>query len=291
MANKIPDAYNDDFYDWIDNTLDKSGLVIPGKHPHGAKTVGKQIEGDLYQSLKRKINGYLASISENAPQHEVYHEIMSIVKDWQDSMSGKLGVAFDDLYLWGMTSGIVDAGIKPAMGLADKLAMEFIKINPKRIGERINQFSQTLVDKFREVIVESYTPTGIFDVGNLVSECGKIVTTERYKLERIVRTETASISNYGRILGWERDEYKDYYNYNWNASPDNRVKPISMWRMKNNPYTFDEIKFLWENQEQFILGKWFNDVFNQRCSISRSPREEKYTGNRFEGNTEFRQTM
>ena len=136
MTDRAPDAYSDDFYDWVDDTINKAGLAIPGKHPHGAKLVGKQVEGDLYRSLKQKISGYLASVSHTTPQHEVYHDVMMIVTDWQKSMLNKIDVAFEDLYLWGMTSGVVDAGVKPVVDLADKMAMEFIKINPKRISNR-----------------------------------------------------------------------------------------------------------------------------------------------------------
>lgn len=287
----LPDAYTEQFYDWVDDTIQKAGLSLPGKMPRGAKTVGKQLEADLYRTLRSKIDGFLKSVGSNAPKHEVYYEIMEIVVDWQRVVAKQLGESFEKIYLWGLAAGIADSQVQPVVGMADKMAMEFIKANPNRIGSAINQFSNEIVSKFRSVIEVSYTPEGEFELSQLVRSCGKIVADERYKLERIVRTETASVSNYGRILGWEKDEYRYFYDYNWNAAIDNRSKPISILRMRGGPYTFDEIKFLWENQEQLINGKWFNDVFNQRCSISRTPREDIFTGNRFEGNINYKQTL
>jgi hypothetical protein len=117
------------------------------------------------------------------------------------------------------------------------------------------------------------------------------VNSERWKLERIVRTETAQSSGAGRFMGWGRDDEKHYYEYLWLNPADNRSKEISIERVEGNPYTYDEARFLWENQEQLINGKWQNDVYHQRCSIARYPRNEEFVGNRFDGREdEFRRT-
>jgi len=290
-STEPPDAYSIEIYDWIEDTIQLGGLSIPGKHPRGVKILGKQLEADLYGSLRDKVWAYLETVTKDVPQYEVINNVTEIVRSWQEGVSEKLGAAFDDLYALGMTAGIIDSGVMPTFGVADKLAMEFIKLQPDRIGSRIVLFAQDIVEKFRPIIANSYTAEGIFDVGHLTRELGKVVKTERYRLERIVRTETASISNAGRIVAWHKDPFKDYYSYSWNASLDNRTKPISLLRMKGGPYTLDEITFLFEHQEQIINGRWAADQYNNRCSVSRTPIENEWRGNRFLRRADFRETM
>ncbi len=271
IKKSAPDAYSSEVYDWIDETLEKAGLKIEGKHPGKASQIGKQVESQLYSSLWRKINDYLSKLSPDTPQHEAVHQLHDIVNEWVEEVSKQVDDAVESLYLKGWVAGLIDSGVvKPSMDLVDKMAMEFIKNNPYRIGSRIRVFADDIVEKFRQIIINSYTPEGEFALNELVKQMKEVVPAERYKLERIARTETAAVSNMGRINGWDLDEDKYYYEYHWNAVRDNRAKPISIWRMENNPWTFDDIVFLWTHQEQFIGGKWWPDQYNQRCSVSRS---------------------
>ena len=294
-SSDMPDPYSIDMYEWVDDTIQKTGLVIPGKHPRGSKKVGKQIEADLYYSLRDKINDYISSIPSYANQNDVINGVTDIVHSWQETMSGNISQAFEDIYIKGVVAGILDAGVRPTMGVADKLAMEFVKDNPNRIGERIVLFSEEIIEKFRPIISESYGPEGEFDVNALVGKMKKVVNTQRYKLERIARTETANVSGAGRFIGWSKDPDRYTYNYFWRNTIDNRSKPISLWRGKQNPLTFSEALYLWEHQTQNMGGKigLQSDMYNQRCTVSRSPRDEleDYKGNRWEGDINFVLTM
>jgi len=124
-----------------------------------------------------------------------------------------------------------------------------------------------------------------------MKEMREVVPAQRYQIERIVRTEVATVSNSGRLLGWSEDPYKYYYDYIWNATYDNRSKYISIWRGNQNPLTYDEALFLWEHQSQIFNGREQNDTFNQRCALSRSPIEFERKGNRWEGDGTFIQTL
>jgi len=160
----------------------------------------------------------------------------------------------------------------------------FIKANPMRIGSRIVTFSQDLVEKFRPIIANSFTAEGIFNVDYLTNELNKVVPAKRYLLERIVRTEVAAISQVGRLIGWNSDNYKHFYNYRWNSTRDNRTKPISLRRAAGNPYAWCEICWLWERQEELRPnGRREVDWPNQRCSLSRTPSDTEVRGFRFRG--------
>lgn len=284
---EMPDAYSADVYDWVDNTLAKAGMTIGGDQPRGAKSVGRQLEADLYRGLNDRMDAYLTALSVDKPQHEIVNEVDDLVRQWQQQVSADLDKAFEELYQRGFMAGVLDTGVRPAEKTADRNALAFIRANPNRIGSRIKIFASGLVEKFRPIIAGAYTAEGTYSLRALYDQMKEVVPAERYKLERIVRTETASVSNNGRISAWEQDPYKYFWDYHWNASPDNRVKLISMWRMNHGPYTLDEIKFLWEHQGQVIAGKQWWDMYNQRCAVSRSPRDDEWKGNRFEGSQEF----
>lgn len=289
----------DSIYDWVDNKLEEGGFhfeniskqLIEGKPPRGAKSLGSEIEANLYDSLSTRVKGYLDTVSPNADQTEVLNGVMDTVSSWQEEVSKTLSEQTDNLYMRGFVAGSVDAGVKPAMNLADRAALEFIKANPNRIGSRIKIFAEDLIGEFRTVIANSYSPEGTFNLDTLTKEMMESVDDDRYRIERVIRTETASVSNSGRLAAWEKDEDRLFYNYLWNSAMDNRTKPISLWRYRNGPYSFEEIKHLWENQEQKIGDHWFADQYNQRCSISRSPIDSENTGNRFKGlEADFRRT-
>jgi len=285
------DPYSEDVYDWVDDTIKKAGLVIPGNHPSGARRIGRQLETHLYTELKNLVDKYLGSVTSKTPQFQVVNEVLDIVDAWQEAMRQSIAEGFDDLYIRGVLAGIIDSTVMPAFGIADKLSMEFIRRNPQRIGDKIVIFAEDIVARFRPIIAESYTAEGVFNVENMVGELREVVTTQRYKLERIVRTETAMVSGAGRFIGWSKDPDRYFYNYFWQATRDNRTKVISSWRSQQNPLSYDEALFLWENQMQLINDYWWDDSYNQRCTISRSPINEEKRGNRWEHDQNFKLTM
>lgn len=290
LINPVPDPYSIDIYSWIDTQIDKAskkGLKIPGKYPKKSKKLGIQVEGKLYRELISQVNQYLDNIHPGMTQTEILVGTEDIISRWVDEQSVKLDDIFRELHSKGFLAGAMASGVKPAMKVADKLALEWLSRNPERLGGSIKEFSLDLVEKFRGIIAESFGPEGSFSVDELTNRLSEETKTQRYKLERIVRTEVATVSGMGRLLGWSKDPDKYYYEYVWINPMDHRSKPVSRWRVENNPYTFDEAAFLWANQGQNISGKIFWDMYNQRCSISRRPINNEFKGNRFQGNTDF----
>ena len=108
----------------------------------------------------------------------------------------------------------------------------------------------------------------------------------------MLKTETARTANWGLLKAWNEDPDKYKFSYFWNSVIDERTKNISKMRYENNPYSLDEIKFLWEHQIQKIDKEYVSDVWNQRCWPSRELINYKYKSNRFRGQEfNFRRTL
>ena len=291
----MPDPYSEEFYSYIDDTLQKAGLIIQGQQPRGAKSIGKSIEARLYRDLQEAVEDFLNSLTGNETREEVLAGIRVIIEKWEQTSLPAAESAFEALFKRGFTAGAVSAGVLERMGAGDINAMNVLKQGKYRIGERIKLFADEEIKEFQKIVWNSFTPEGVFSLEHLVKEMHDKVPAERFKLERIARTEVASVSSTGRLWAWmQNPEEREYYFYHWNSVPDNRQKAISKLRSSYGNMSFEEIKFLWFHQSQYIpdLKRWENDVFNQRCSISRTPSDEKVTGNRFEGQEYlFRKTM
>ncbi len=285
-----PDPYSDLYYDWVD--LQLGGVSIPGQHPKGAKVIGKQIEADLYGSLLKSVEQYLDGLPISTTRSEMVNGVSDIVDQWAKEVGDKVSLAFDNLYRMGLKAGILDAGIRSTTGIANELVLEFIRQHPNTIAAKVVLFSDDLKTRMNKVISSSFTADyEDYDLNHIIKDLKKEVKGQRYQLERIARTETASISNAGRLLGWSKDEEKYLYKYHWNNVKDGRSKEISLMRGEGNPYTYDEILFLWQHQKQMIGDKWQDDTFNQRCSLSRSPNDEEFRGNRFSDSVGFAETL
>jgi hypothetical protein len=232
-------------------------------------------------------NDFLDKVQPKTPQHEIIHGLGDVIEKWARDMSLTMSEAFDKLYKAGFFAGVISTGVVPAMSLADELALRLLKTDPNRLGGKIKLFSQDVTSRFNKIISQAYTPEGKFSLHGMMKEMREVVPAQRFQIERIIRTEVASVSNIGRLLGWSEDPNRYFYDYLWNSTYDNRMKMISLIRANGNPYTFDEIKHLWENQAQTVQGKIMNDVYNQRCSLSRTPIDFERKGNRFNGDMSF----
>lgn len=290
--NDFPDPYSPEVYSWIDNQLTLGGVSIGGNHPRGSKIIGKNIEQHLYGTLQDAVDDYLKSLTGSETQTEAIEEIRSIIDIWSKENLPIADKAFEELFKRGFSAGVISASGK--LGTSDEIAMKILKDGKYRIGNRITLFGDSAIKDFSDVITQSYTPEGKFELDSMIKDMNTLVPSKRYELERIARTETAQVSNLGRIWSWDQDPERFNYQYFWNFVPDNRVKEISRIRSLGNPYDADGIKFLWLHQEQQLSnGKWQSDVFNQRCSVSRSPVDEEFRQpDRFNGEeTMYRKTV
>lgn len=292
LASPPEDVFKEEFYDWID-LMQKSGVSIGGNQPKGTKQIGKGIEMRLYSSLWDAVSDLLSKLTGKESKAEVLRGVREIVSKWESEGLPAVENAFGELFKRGFGAGITSTGLPTKMGTQDISAMKAIQEGRYRIGERIRAFADESIKEFQDVVTKAYTPEGVFDLDNMVKEMRSKVEGDRYKLERIARTETSNISNVGRLWAYNQDPDKYYYKYYWNSTPDKRRREMKKLRSGGNPYTFDEIKFLWLNNEQQVPGVgWQMGAINCRCSVSREPSDEELKGDRFEGNKHlFRKTM
>ena len=278
-----PDAYTNELYSWADSQLEKAEARVEKVGPENAKVLGQRVESRLYTTLQGEIEDYLNSLVGTESEEEILTEVHNLLNKWQAGSVPLVESTFKSLFTRGFIAGAIASGFPGKLGSNDVNALKVLEGGKYRIGESIKLFRDDAVKEFSKIISEAYTPEGTFSLDSLVSKMKEAVPAQRYKLERIARTETSQVSNIGRLWAWNEDPDKYFYNYFWNSTPDNRVKDISRLRSTYNPLTFDEAKFLWFNQaQQMPNGKFENDVFNQRCTLSRSPVNDEVKGNRFE---------
>ena len=116
----------------------------------------------------------------------------------------------------------------------DQLVIDWLKRNPNGVLPVLKTFSDDIRKKFAKTIESYYAEPKPLDLSSMVKDMQKEVVTERWKLERIIRTSTSSVSNRGRLMAFFEDPDRYYYEYHWYSVPDNRQKPISRIRAKNN---------------------------------------------------------
>lgn len=272
-----------DIYDYIDSKLELMPKLIEGKQARGVKTLGKSVEFKLYHDLKDMMEKYLSSLEPTTTKEDAIDGLISKLEEWKKKNASIISESVNNLYRLGFAAGVVDSGLGVKFDAIDRMAIEWLKSHPNGILPVLTKFSDDIRLKFANIIEEHYLMPGALDLRGMTNDMLKVTSTERWKLERIIRTSVATISNSGRLFAWSDDPYRNNYEYIWNAVPDNRAKPISIRRWKGNPYSYEEIEFLWYRQAEMIEGKVQNDVFNQRCTISRSPIDTELRQFRFAG--------
>jgi hypothetical protein len=265
FENLDRENYYPDIYAWIDDTIEKAPPLVGGKPPKGAKTLGKQIEARLYFSLQDILEEFFDQLPPDTTLNQAIRVLNQKLDEWQGKVSESAKTNLNELANLGFKAGVIDTGVHVAMGLTDKMALEWLANQPTGFIPALKTFGEDIRKRFEDKISRAYAgdPNVPFNLKSMATEMQKETLGQRYKIERIIRTETAKVSNMGRLLAWEQDPDRNDYEYHWDAALDNRVKDISLQRWRNNPYTFDQIKQLWLNQDV--------DSYNQRCSISRAP--------------------
>lgn len=186
------------------------------------------------------------------------------------------------LFAVSFAAGMVDTELKVTPDQGDILSVDWINHERNGFLPALDNLSEDSMKIIREVITDSYQVGGEFDLDPMVNKI-RDQTTElgKNRAELIVRTETAKISALGRIAAWGKDTDKDWYNYWWVATPDNRVKDISLKFEREGPYSYNRIKNIWEHdhhEPQLVRNRKTGKMEYQlsypncRCTVARSPK-------------------
>lgn len=207
-------------------------------------------------------------------------EIDMAIAEWTPQVLRDAMPIIFQLYGVGLKAGIGEVGVVMASDLPDPAAIEAIARSPHGFVPALENFIEEERKFAERVITQSFTGEQAFDLDEVVKTIESRVPKEKWRLERLVRTETSKIAGFGRLTAWEADPKRDWYLYHWIATIDGRQKKVSEKFMREGPYSFEKIKALWENPvaRVYVDGKWIdqNDAFNQRCTIARTlkPKEQ-----------------
>ena len=287
----IPDIATLEYYDWVDEVISKAGLVFGGNQPPGTKVIGRSAELRLYSTLQDAVQSFLETLDGTESQQEVVDAVREVISRWADVNIPLMNRTFEELFKRGLEAGLVAVGQRLDVG--DQKVLELLRESELKMGSRIVLFSEDIVNRYEKVIHRNFEPTEEFNLPSLVRQMGDVAPARRFEIERIARTEVGQTSGIGRFWGWAKEpEYLHYYRYNWNSTPDTRRRKMKEIRQSWNPLTWDEAWFLWSHNKQMVDGKWQVGNINCRCTVSRSPVDDEFTGNRFAGReTMFERTL
>ena len=244
----------------------------------------------LYQSLKQLHQQGVDLLTNNLKAIIGAVEGMSLVAalkvitdtfvDWGTQVVEQTGPLVANLYGTGIKAGASEVGFSTDFGatLADPVTLDYLATQPEGLVPTLQGFVEDERAAAEQIIRAAFEEETPFDLDVVVNTLQARVPKERYKLNRIVRTETSKLVGMGRLAAWEADPQRDMYDYHWIATLDGRHKDISEKFMKDGPYAFEEVKKLWENPVATVknrkTGKMEeqNDAYNQRCTLARTPK-------------------
>lgn len=276
----------------LDNSMQKMAHLIEPKQqlPLGAKSLADKLEYNTYSSLRNMVNDWFSKIEKLSNPEEVVIDLKKEILKWQRDIITNQMDDFQQLFSKGLEAGIRQTGVPvDEKYIGD---VNYAVLKSTGIGPAIENFGNDVFDKIYNIVMKHYKPDIGIPLYRSKRDIDSYLHNARYNTQRMMRTEVAKMSNHGVLKAWERDPDKNFFAYKWLNPEDDRSKKISLLRKQGNDYSFSEISFLWKNQLQKIDNGWQNDIFNQRCSISRGERLEKeWNDNRFLGReTEFKET-
>jgi len=282
----------ENIYDSLDNLLQKDWRLIPKEStvPRGAKDLGAKIEYSIYHSFRDVINSWFNGVNKDTLPDDAIIDLKKNLIKWQiDASRNTLDDAYS-LFEKGINAGIKQTGIEFPEKYYGEINWQYFR--ETGMPPAIENFQNEVFDNISDIVRKHYHPKIGHALYREKRDIDSYLHKSRFMTERMVRTEAAKLSNYGILKAWDKDEEKHMYKYYWNNPGDARSKKISKLRMSYNPLSYDEAKYLWEHQKQLLDNVWYNDQFNQRCSLSRGQRLEKeFIQNRFiEQEAQFRRT-
>lgn len=261
--------------------------------PYGAKTLGTNIEKSIYNGLRNAIDTWYMNVTKNTSLDKLKLDLKASLLKWQADSTTQVSNDIQKLFEKGIKAGVKQSGVVVEQKYYDNINYE---INRETgIVPALENFQNQIYDKVSGILTKNYNEVkNILPVQKTKDDINSYIADQRYRTELMIKSETASFAHYGMLKAWDNYSDKAKYRYYWKAIIDKRTKPISIIRKQGNPYTFEDIKFLWTHQKQKINGKWMNDKFFQRCGIARGKYKLDYnwTVNHFQGKeSDFEETL
>lgn len=214
--------------------------------------------------------------------------VQASLRGWPELTAARHDALINEIFGAGFMIGMLDTGVIRRPDQGDMMVVEWLKSNRRGFVPSLRTFSDEERRFFEEVIGDAYAgvdATGrlrAFDLDRMVRRVRARSEEARYKVERVVRTETAKATALGRIMSWENDQDRDLYKYHWVATHDDRTKDVSLMFERGGPYEFSQIKRLWtvdHNEPKLVRNRHTGrmeiqtSAFNCRCTPARTPKE------------------
>jgi len=250
----------------------------------------ERVLGESYADLVRSIVKSWEEVGPSLTPTEARHIVARALRAWPELTAAAYHEVIDRLFEFGFMVGILDTGITVRPDEGDRMAVQWLKANPQGFIPALRNFSEDERRLFERVIAESYAGVDEegrrrpFDLDYMVRRVRDRSDEARYKVERVVRTETAKVTSLGRIAAWGDDPERDWYNYHWVATHDDRTKDVSLLFEREGPYSYDQIRHRWtvdHNRPIFVVnrhtlrGEYQTSAFNCRCTVARTPKSEE----------------
>ena len=294
-----PDPASLELYKWIDEQIAKQS-TLDSAFPFQSGAIGRGIELRLSGTLQDAVSSFLEALTGAESETDVIEGIQQVVDQWVSTNLQPVDQVFENLFRSGFMAGQISVG--GALGEWDESRLEMIADGRYRIGNRIKVFGDNIVKRFSNIVGEAFRPGARFELAKFVEDMEEVVPAQRFQLERIGRTEVSQVSQLGRLARFADDPDRYFFDYFWRSTPDGRRRIMKQKRTAGNPYSYDEITFLWtHNWEKVTEARtrnnpdgWQMGAINCRCTVTRRPRvsNDEARGNRFAGReSDFRTSV
>ena len=228
---------------------------------------------ERWEELQRQ--GTLTEVSARDVMQQVF-------SNWPELAAGSVEHLVDRLFIAGFMRGVLDVQ-NSVFGIdqQDVNVLEWMKTNPNGFIPALNDLATSSVKRIEKVIEASYSGEIPFDLDTLAASVQEVASVGPTRAALIVRTETAKATSLGRIMAWGDDPERDWYDYYWIATHDDRAKDISLKWDAEGPYPYDKIRHLWlveHNAPQYVRNRhtgkyeWQVSAYNCRCTAARLPK-------------------
>lgn len=244
-----------------------TGVRRPGyiRGTQAAQEAFMRIMGTLHTAGIDKLERALRGVSKNSVARAIA-AVQQTGDEWVEELIEGAMPSIRQVYTDGLKAGFAEAGLAFDPLAADPHTLELLARSPDGIVPALRDFTNRERQFAEKVIRESFEEGTYFDLDVVVGQLKERMEGSEYSLERIVRTETRKLAGMGKLSAWEKDERRDWFDYHYIATYDERTRQQHMSFMTQGPYTFDAIKIIWEETRE---------PYNCRCSLSRTqkPRE------------------
>jgi SPP1 gp7 family putative phage head morphogenesis protein len=217
-----------------------------------ARTIENAYADRMARAHEKLSSGLIKSVDlgsgAEAARNEAYREFTEeAVKAARESASSAYLTALEDI---GGNFNQQDMG-----------AIEFLLTEYNGVIPALSSFTEENRKAFEKILRDGFMEG--LDQRAMVKKMQALVPDERYKLDRIARTEITRVANTGRANGYKRAGVAEKREFHWITAYDDRVDELCLEKAKGGPYTLAEIEAF--TQGTFLLHP------GDRCVIARKP--------------------